>query len=144
MEFTPSAGEELQSEYLLPRAQALAAFRAIEGLRADLAPLLQISEVRAVAADDLWMSPCYERACVAIHFTWIKDAEAVQQVLPRIESALAPFAAAPHWGKVFTTPPTRLQSLYPKLPDFQRLLAEYDPDGKFRNPFLDRYIFGGD
>jgi alditol oxidase len=142
MDFTPSAGEELQSEYLLPRRHALAAFRAVEGLRDLLAPLLQISEVRTVAADDLWMSPCYQRACVAIHFTWVKDAAAVARVLPRVEAALEPFNAVPHWGKVFAMPPARLQSLYPKLPDFQRLLRAYDPDGKFRNAFLDRYIFG--
>lgn len=144
MEFTPSSGEELQSEYLLPRAHAVAAFRAVEGLRADLAPLIQISEVRAVAADDLWMSPCYARPCVAIHFTWVKDAAAVARLLPRIEAALAPFDAAPHWGKVFTMAPARLQSLYPRLPDFQRLLRAHDPEGKFRNAFLDRFIFGAD
>jgi len=79
---------------------------------------------------------------VAIHFTWIKDWERVRGVLPRIEAALAPFEARPHWGKLFTMPAARLQGLYEKLPDFRRLLAEYDPQGKFRNDFLDRYIFG--
>jgi xylitol oxidase len=139
---TPSSGEELQSEYFVPRQHAVAAVRAITQLRDQVAPLLQISEVRTIAADTLWMSPCYQQACVAIHFTWKKNWPAVQKLLPLIEEQLAPFNARPHWGKLFTMPPSRLQSLYEKLPDFQDLLRFYDPRGKFRNAFLERYIFG--
>ncbi|HJZ49440.1 MAG TPA: FAD-binding protein [Roseiflexaceae bacterium] len=142
MEFTPSSGEELQSEYMVPRQHALAAIQAIDRIREHVAPLLQISELRTIAADDLWMSTCYQQASVAIHFTWKKDWPAVSQLLPLIEEQLAPFGARPHWGKLFTMPPKRLQSLYAKLPDFQTLLRTYDPQGKFRNPFLDTYIFG--
>ncbi len=142
MEFTPSSGEELQTEYLVPRQHAFAAFSAIDRLRDHVAPILQISEVRTIAADNLWMSPFYQQACVAIHFTWIKNWPAVRQVLPLIEEQLAPLAARPHWGKLFTMPPTRLQTLYARLPDFQQLLRSYDPQGKFRNAFLDTYIFG--
>lgn len=142
MGFTPSSGEELQTEYLLPRRHGMAAFRAIYSLREHVVPLLQISEVRTVAADDLWLSPCYGQDCVAIHFTWEKDWEAVSRVLPLVEEQLAPLDARPHWGKLFATSPERVQSLYPKLPDFQRLLRTYDPQGKFRNAFLDVYIFG--
>ena len=142
MEFTPSSGEELQTEYFVPRQHAIAAFRAIDRLGEQIAPLLQISEVRTIAADNLWMSPCYKQACVAIHFTWIQDWQAVRKLLPIIEEQLAPLNARPHWGKLFTMPPARLQSLYEKLPDFQQLLRSYDPQGKFRNAFLDTYILG--
>jgi alditol oxidase len=142
MGFTPSSGEELQSEYFVPRQHALAALRAVDHLREHIAPILQISEVRTIAADNLWMSPCYQQACVAIHFTWIKDWSAVNQVLPMIEEKLAPFNARPHWGKLFTMHPERLQSLYAKLPEFRELLRYYDPEGKFRNAFLDTHIFG--
>jgi xylitol oxidase len=141
MAFTPSSGEELQTEYLVPRQHAVAAFRAIDRLREHVAPLLQISEVRTVAADTLWMSPCYQQACVAIHFTWQKDWPAVRKLLPLIEEELAPLHARPHWGKLFTMPPARLQSLYERLPDFQQLLRHYDPQGKFRNAFLDTYVY---
>lgn len=143
MNFTPSSGEELQSEYLVPRRHAIPAFHAIVGLRDQLAEQLQISEIRTVAADDLWMSPCYRQECVAIHFTWEKNWQAVRQILPLIEEQLAPFDAIPHWGKLFTMPAALVQSLYPKLPDFQQLSHSYDPQGKFRNAFLDTYIFGG-
>jgi xylitol oxidase len=142
LEFTPSSGEELQAEYILPRRHAFAALGALYALRGQIAPLLQVSEVRTVAADALWMSPAYRQDCVCIHFTWIKDWPRVSALLPLIEDALAPFEARPHWGKLFTTPPARVQALYPKLPDFQRLLRQYDPEGKFRNAFMDAYIFG--
>lgn len=142
LEYTPSNGEELQSEYFVPRRYAFEAFQALNRLRDHITPLLQISEVRTIAADNLWMSPCYKRASVAIHFTWIKDWPAVQPVLPMIEEALAPFDARPHWGKLFTMQPTRLATLYEKLHDFQQLMRRYDPQGKFRNSFLDTYIFG--
>jgi xylitol oxidase len=141
LEFTPSSGEELQSEYILPRQYALPALHAIDELRANIAPLLLISEIRTIAADDLWMSPCYGQDCVAIHFTWKMDWEAVQQLLPKIEEQLAPFEAMPHWGKLFTMRPAHLQSLYEKLPEFRQLLEHYDPNGKFRNSYLDMYIF---
>ena len=140
MGFTPSNGEELQSEYILPRRHAIPALRAIHGLRDHLAPLLQVSEVRTIAADDLWLSPFYGQDSVAIHFTWRKEWEAVSQLLPLIEAQLEPFNARPHWGKLFTMPPPLVQSLYPKLPDFRRLRTSYDPQGKFRNAFIDRYI----
>ena len=141
MEFTPSSGDELQSEYILPRRHAFPAFRVIDGLRDHIVPLLQISEVRTIAGDNLWMSPCYKQDCVAIHFTWKQDWEGVSQVLPILEKELEPLEARPHWGKLFTMSTARLQSLYEKLPDFQQLLRHYDPEGKFRNEFLDRYIF---
>ena len=142
MDFTPSSGEELQSEFFVPRQHAFAALRAIDQLRAHIAPLLQISEVRTIAADNLWMSPCYQRDSVAIHFTWKQDWDGVRDVLPGIEEALAPFGARPHWAKLFTMSPAHLQSLCEKLPDFKRMLQHYDPQGKFRNEFLDKYIFG--
>jgi alditol oxidase len=142
LNFTPSSGEELQSEYILPRQHTYAALRAIDQLREHIAPLLQISEVRTIAADNLWMSPCYKQACVAIHFTWKADWDGVRNVLPMIEDQLEPFNARPHWGKLFTMAPARLQFLYEKLPEFQELIHEYDPQGKFRNAFLDKYIFG--
>ena len=142
LEFTPSSGEELQSEYILPRQHAVSAFHVVHELRDYIAPLLQISEVRTIAADNLWMSPCSGQACVAIHFTWKKDWDSVEQVLPLIEDRLAPFDARPHWGKLFTMSPEHLGSLYEKLLEFRGLLQKYDPQGKFRNAFMDKYIFG--
>jgi len=141
MDFTPSSGEELQTEYLIPRQHGIAAIEAINHIRGQIAPLLQISEIRTVAADALWMSPCYQQPCVALHFTWKMDWEAVRQLLPLLEEQLAPFQARPHWGKLFTMQPMQVRALYERLSDFQDLLRDYDPHGKFRNAFLDKYIF---
>ena len=140
MEFTPSVGEELQTEYFVPRHHALAAFEAIRELHTQLAPYLMITEIRTIAADNLWMSPCYQQDCVGIHFTWLKNWPAVEQLLPLIEAQLAPFDARPHWAKLFTMPPAQVRALYQRLPDFQQLLRLFDPSGKFRNRFLDSYI----
>jgi len=144
MGFTPSSGEELQSEYLLPRQYAIEAVHAVNRLRDHIVPILQISEIRTVATDTLWMSPCYQQPCVAIHFTWINDWLSVRQLLPLIEEELSPFQGRPHWGKLFTMPPPQVQALYKRMPDFQDLLRHYDPQGKFRNAFLESYIFGTD
>ena len=142
MGFTPSAGKELQSEYFVPRQHAVEAILAVERLRDQISPSLLISEIRAVAADNLWLSPCYKQPCVTIHFTWKQDWPAVSKLLPVIEKELAPFNARPHWGKLFNTSPVALKSIYEKLPDFIQLSAKYDPHGKFRNEFLNRNIFG--
>ncbi len=143
MEFTPSSGEELQAEYLMPRRHAFAAMKAIDEIRDRIAPLLWISEIRTVAADDLWMSPSYGENSVAIHFTWRPMVPEVMALLPEIEARLAPFGARPHWGKLFTVGADRIRSLYPRSGDFIRLAEEFDPTGKFRNGYLDRHVFGG-
>ncbi len=141
MGFTPSAGRELQSEYFVPRQHAVEAILAVERLRDQVSPHLMISEIRAIAADKLWLSPCYEQPCVTIHFTWKQDWPAVRKLLPVIEKELAPFKARPHWGKLFTMSPAELKSIYKKLPDFIQLSKKYDPDGKFRNEFLNTNVF---
>lgn len=141
MDFTPSNGQELQSEYIMPREHAYKALCAMSEIREQIVPHLLISEVRTIAQDELWMSPSYKQDSVAIHFTWQDKWADVQRVLPLIEAQLEPFQAKPHWGKLFTTSPTKIQSLFTKMPAFQHLLKKYDPNGKFRNEFLNKYIF---
>lgn len=140
MGFTPSSGEELQSEYFVAREDAYAAIKAVERLKNAITPLLLISEIRTVDADGFWMSPCYWQPCASIHFTWKRDWGAVSRVLPLIEQALEPFNARPHWGKLFTMQPERIRQLYPKLAAFRELMAYYDPEGFFRNAFLERNL----
>src|SRR5262245_5462365 len=141
MGFTPSAGKELQSEYFVPRRDAVDAIFAVGQLHEKISPHLLITEIRAIAADDLWLSPCYQQDSVAIHFTWQQDWPAVKAVLPEIEGALSPFAVKPHWGKLFTMEPAVLRSRYKKMAEFVELAKKYDPHGKFRNEFLNRYVF---
>ncbi|MER5879350.1 FAD-binding protein [Streptomyces sp. NPDC001910] len=135
-EFTPSSGSELQSEYLLARSDALAALHALDAIRGTIAPLLQICEVRTVAADRQWLSPAYGRDTVALHFTWVDDTEAVLPVVRSVERALEPFAPRPHWGKVFAVPPEILRERYARMTDFRTLVDGLDPAGTFTNAFV--------
>ena len=141
MGFTPSSGDELQTEYFVPRENAVDAICALEKKHELIGRHLLVTEIRAIAADEHWLSPCHRGSTVAIHFTWKPDMAAVVALLPTIEEELAPYKALPHWGKLFTTPPQVLRSLLPRMPDFIDLLKTYDPSGKFRNNFLNTIIF---
>jgi alditol oxidase len=142
-ESTPSAGRELQSEFLLGREHAAGALLALSQLDAVLAPVVQVSEIRTVAGDDLWLSPAYRQDSVAFHFTWVPDAAAMAPALAAVEAALAPFRPRPHWGKLSTIPAAEVSGRYPRLDDARRLAADLDPAGKFGNEFTDAYLRAG-
>jgi xylitol oxidase len=139
--FTPSNGEELQTEYLVPRDRALDALAILRGLAPRIAPLLQVSEIRTVAADELWLSPAYQRDCVAFHFTWVRDQPSVERLLAEIEAAIAGCSPRPHWGKLFAADAAALSAAYDRMSDFRGLAERLDPSGVFRNDYLDRYVF---
>ncbi len=141
MNFTPSSGAELQTEYFVPRSRGYEAILAVEELRDEVTPHLFITELRTIAADDLWMSMAYQRDSMAIHFTWKPEWEAVKPLLPKIEAKLEPFGARPHWAKLFALDPRQLRSRYPKMEAFQAELRKYDPQGRFRNAFLERNVY---
>jgi xylitol oxidase len=136
MGFTASSGAELQSEYLVPREHAAGAIEAVRGLGARIRPVLQVCEIRTVAADRLWMSPQHGRDTVGIHFTWTLDRDGIVEVLRDLEPALAHFDARPHWGKLFLA----ADASYERLPDFVRLMEALDPRGAFRNPWLETHV----
>jgi xylitol oxidase len=140
MEFTPSSGEELQSEWHVPRTAALSAIDAVAGLRERVAAVLQVCEIRTIAADDLWLSPNHGRDSLALHFTWIADTDAVLPVVADLEKALAPFDARPHWGKIFTTAPADLRASYDRFADFVTLVDRFDPQKTFANPYLETLL----
>ncbi|MEE6262257.1 FAD-binding protein [Plantactinospora sonchi] len=143
LEFTPSSGEELQSEYFVARHHLVEALAALADIADRIAAVLQISEIRTVAADELWLSPAYRRDSAALHFTWIADTEAVLPVLAAIEERLAPYDARPHWGKLFGVPPEVVRGRYDRYADFVALAGRYDPSGRFRNDLLDTYFRAG-
>jgi xylitol oxidase len=142
MDFNPSKGDELQSEYLIPREHAVDALITMRRLSSLVTPLLLVAEVRTMAADNLWLSPNYGRDGIGLHFTWRQDQGAVEAVLPLLEKELAPFTARPHWGKLFSAGAADIRPLYPRFGDFTALADRLDPTGKFRNRFLDRTVFG--
>lgn len=140
MEFTPSVGAELQTEYFVPRASAADAIAALHAIQDQFNGPLMVSEIRTMAGDELWLSMNYQRDSLAFHFTWQRDWDAVRKVLPLIETALASFAVRPHWGKLFTTSATEAKALYPRFADFVALARRHDPEGKFRNTFVADYF----
>jgi alditol oxidase len=142
MGFTPSSGEELQSEYLFPRRYAVEAIEAVRSLADEIRPILQVSEIRSVAADRLWMSMNYGQDSIGIHFTWKPERDAVEDMLVRLESALVPFEARPHWGKLFNADAAALAPRYERMSDFIRLVERLDPRGAFRNSWLKAHVLG--
>jgi xylitol oxidase len=142
MGFTPSSGEELQSEYHVPRRHAVPALQALLALGDRIRPVLQVSELRTVAADRLWMSPQHGQDTMAVHFTWLPDLAAVEPVLAAVETALDPFEARPHWGKLFLADAPAMARRYPRLPDFASLAGRLDPRGVFINAWLRRHVLG--
>lgn len=141
-EFTPSSGDEIQAEYLLPRANAVEGIRRIRALHERITPLLHVTEIRTMCADDLWLSPAYGRDTVGIHFTWHKD-DRIYGVLPAIEEALLPLDARPHWGKVTVASPAQIVAAYPRFADYASLVESVDPGGKFRSDTVDALLQRG-
>ncbi|GJM29422.1 MAG: putative xylitol oxidase [Cyclobacteriaceae bacterium] len=141
MDFTPSSGKELQSEFFVPIEHASEAFEVIAALKKQLKPVLMISEVRTIAGDNQWMSPFYHQDSVAFHFTWEQSQAGVEAVLPLIQDGLERFGVRPHWGKVFTINPQRMRSLYPNLDKFKQVVTRYDPNRKFINKFLEKLLY---
>jgi xylitol oxidase len=139
-EFTPSKGEELQSEFILPLEHAPAALQAVRGLADRLAPLLFVSEIRTGAADEFWLSPFYRQQSAALHFTWKPLQPEVEALLPELEDLLRPFGARPHWGKLFSPAGHDWETLYPRFAGFRSLASSHDPEGKFRNGLLDAIL----
>ena len=135
---TPSFGDEIQSEYFVAREHAPAALRVMLGLGDDIRPLLFVSELRTVAADDLWLSPASGQDVVAIHFTWRNDPAGVAAVLPRIENALEPYRARPHWGKRHGFDRAAMERVHPRLADARTVFERHDPEGRFVNEHLVR------
>jgi xylitol oxidase len=135
IDFSPSAGEEIQSEYFVARPDAVAAIRALLEIGDRIRDVLLVSEIRAVAADTLWLSPQYGQDTIGFHFTWRRDQAAVERALAHVEAALAPFSPLPHWGKLFLRAPS-----VPRGGDFLALRSRLDPRDAFRNPWLDRVL----
>jgi xylitol oxidase len=135
---TPSNGDEIQSEYFVARSDAAAALAAVREIGADIRPHLMVTELRTVAADELWLSGAFRRDTLAIHFTWANHPDAVRDLLPRIEAALAPFGARPHWGKWHTMTADAVAAVVPKLADARDVFERLDPGARFANAHLRR------
>ena len=129
----------------LPQPALLLAFRQISSAHFDLTYAANAfcyrdqsqDKIRSVHGDDLWLSPAYDRDSVTFHFTWVRDEVAIRPAMAAVEERLMPLGARPHWGKLTSMPPAEIIASYPRQSDFERLMARYDPAGKFRNTLID-------
>ena len=138
-----SRGRERHSEYFLRRQDAVPAIQGLYGIGGQIARALQISEIRTVSEDALWMSTAYGRDTVALHFTWTDNDADVAAAMPVVEAALDRFGPRPHWGKMHARTQAQVAARYDRLGDFRDLCRRHDPDGKFANDYLRRSVFGG-
>jgi alditol oxidase len=138
----PTPADQIQSEYLIGRPKLGEVVSIIRSMADRVDPLLHMTEIRTMAADDLWLSPAYRQAAIGVHFTWKKEIDAVDAMTRELEAALIPLGARPHWAKVIHADAATLAPLYPRMADFRACAARYDPEGKFRNDYLDRHVFG--
>ncbi len=118
-------------------AEALGAFvREVERQRYRLDFIM---EMRVVKGDDAWLSPAYggDVCQVGVYATHSPDLPAATAAFDEI---LAPFGARPHWGKATNIDWEGVQRVWPKAKAFRDLALELDPQGTFRNAFLDRVL----
>jgi len=96
-------------------------------------------EFRSVAADDVWLSPFYQRPSVtiAVHQYHRVDTTAL---FSACEAIFRNYEGRPHWGKRHTRSAAEVESLYPQYGAFRAQRRKLDPQGKFLNPHL-RAIF---
>lgn len=135
-----SQGRERHSEYMIDRQHAAEAITAMYTIGPQIAKALQISEIRTVNRDQLWMSTAYQRDCVCLHFTWTDNDADVAAAIPVVESVLTQFQPRPHWGKMHSLPRQHIEAQFPRINDFRDLCRRFDPDGKFHNAYLNRYV----
>lgn len=92
-------------------------------------------ECRFVHADDIWLSPAYQResAYIAVH---MYRGMPYKAYFAAIEAIFQRYGGRPHWGKMHTQTAASLEKLYPRWHDFRRVRAELDPKGIFLNPYL--------
>ncbi|UYM06839.1 D-arabinono-1,4-lactone oxidase [Solicola gregarius] len=96
-------------------------------------------EVRFTAPDDIWMSTGYDRAnaYIAVHQYHRMDYE---PYFRGIEQILTSADGRPHWGKLHTLDSVALRGRYPRFDDFVAVRDKLDPNGMFRNDYLDRVL----
>ena len=140
MGFTPSSGKDIQSECLLPRRHAVEAFAAVRGLSSRIQPLLSVTEIRTVAADQLLRSMNYREDSLALHFAWKREQDAVERITAEIEEVLAPSICAPYWGKLFTGTRRRSPRSTSGMATSCALQERLDPRGAFCNQWLQSHV----
>lgn len=139
LDSSAASGDEVQTEYLVDRNYVNEYIAGLSAIGNEISPRVYATEIRTMAADDLWLSGAYARDTVGFHFTWKKSKE-LASFLPKIEEVLGKHQGRPHWGKLFSTSKEQIITRYPRYQDFKNLLNRYDSNGKFSNNFIDKFF----
>ncbi|WP_419819330.1 D-arabinono-1,4-lactone oxidase [Glaciibacter flavus] len=129
-----------EMEYALPRAEIPAAVREIRALIESRGWRISFPiEVRAAAADDLWLSTATgrESGYIAVHRYYREDPT---EYFAAVEQILREHGGRPHWGKLHTLGSDELRTLYPRFDEFTALRDRLDPTGVFANRYLHRVL----
>jgi len=125
-----------EMEYHLPRENGIPALREIRTAIETRHPEVFFPiEVRYVKADDIWLSPFYQRDCcsIAVHRFFEED---YRPYFKTIEPIFRKYHGRPHWGKLNTLGQADFRALYPRWDDFAAVRRDVDPTGLFLNPYL--------
>ena len=129
-----------EMEYAIPVADVPDALREIDALieKKDWTISFPV-EVRAAAADDLWMSTASGRATgyIAVHRYFREDP---MEYFAAVEEIMKARGGRPHWGKMNTRTAADLAPAYPRFGDFLKVRNRLDPDRVFTNAYLDRVL----
>jgi xylitol oxidase len=125
---------------MVERSRAIDVIERLRAFEPELRDLLYVTEIRTVAADNLWMSTAYGLDTVCFHFSFKPDQAGVDALMPRIEALIAGCNPRPHWGKAFAMGRDALAERYPRMAEFERLANCLDPRGVYR--YLERTVFG--
>jgi L-gulono-1,4-lactone dehydrogenase len=130
----------VEMEYAIPRANARDAILEVRDLveREDLRVSFPV-EVRFTAPDDIPLSTAYGRdTCyIAVHMA---RGMPFERYFEGVEKIMDSFDGRPHWGKMHWQRAETLAPRYPEWDEFARVRARLDPDGRFRNAYLDRVL----
>ena len=99
-------------------------------------------EYRYVAADDIWLSPFFERDSVTISIHQYHK-QSYKNLFHGVEEIFKSYGGRPHWGKIHTRTADGLAELYPNWEKFCAVRSTVDPGAKMLNPYL-KSLFGVD
>jgi FAD/FMN-containing dehydrogenase len=128
-------------EYMVPADRGREALEVLRNLMLtkhtdQISPV----QVRWQRADEAYLSAQYHRDTVSLSVSGQVGTD-YEPFLRELDHELQQFDARPHWGKVHYLTRDRVESLYPRYDDFQRIRRQFDPKGIFLNPHL-RELFG--
>jgi FAD/FMN-containing dehydrogenase len=125
-----------EMEYEIPAARGAAALRAaINEVRGRRAPIIFPFEYRAVAGDDIWLSPMSAGECVSISFHQYAKMP-WREAFAAVEPVFAAHGGRPHWAKRHTLTSADVLRLYPDAGRWGEVRKRVDPGAKFLNAHL--------